>query len=80
MSASAIERARLLLATVLGLAVEAIGDDAGVTTVPAWDSLAHVRIVLRLEEDLGRALAPDEVLAMRDLNGIASILQTDAEA
>lgn len=69
------QRARALLAAVLGLDGGDIPDDAGMTTLAAWDSLAHVRIVLRLEQELGRALEPEQVLALRDLRGLAALLE-----
>jgi acyl carrier protein len=69
-----LEHARSLLADVLGLEPGQIPDDAGMTTLAAWDSLAHVRIVLRIEQDLGRALIPEEALGIGDLSDIARLL------
>jgi len=43
-------------------------------TLAAWDSLAHVRLLLRLEKEAGRTLGPDEALSIRDVGGIARLL------
>ncbi len=76
MSAASVLRARALLADVLGLEPGALPADAAPANVAAWDSLAHVRLVLRLEEELGRSLAPEEVLAIRDVDAMAGLLHT----
>ena len=69
-----LDRARSLLAGVLGLDTSQVGDTAGMNTLAAWDSLAHVRLLLRLEKEAGRTLGPDEALSIRDVGGIARLL------
>ena len=69
-----LDRARSLLAEVLGIDPSQVEDTAGMTTLAAWDSLAHVRIILRLEKEVGRTLEPDRVLSIRDLGGVAQVL------
>ena len=73
-----LERARLLLADVLGLPAAEIPDDAGIGTLAAWDSLAHVRIALRIEQEVGHALGLESVLSLRDVAGIAEVLKRPA--
>ena len=69
-----LDRARNLLAEVLGIDPAQVEDTAGMTTLAAWDSLAHVRIILRLEREVGRTLEPDQVLSIGDLGGVAQVL------
>ena len=69
-----LDRARSLLAEVLGIDPSQVEDTAGMTTLAAWDSIAHVRIILRLEKEVGRTLEPDRVLSIRDLGGVAQVL------
>jgi len=79
MTESALDRARLLLADVLGMPVADLPVDAGITTLAAWDSLAHVRIALRVEEETGHALDLESVLSLRDVKSVAKVLgQGDA--
>ena len=42
-----------MLADILDRSVETIPVDASIFNFPAWDSLAHVRLMLALEEATG---------------------------
>jgi acyl carrier protein len=66
--------ARALLAEALGCPVESVTPDAAIGTLPAWDSLAHIKVVLALEERIGRALSTDEILEIASLESIAALL------
>jgi acyl carrier protein len=48
-----------VMATVLGVPVEAIGPDASQDNLKSWDSLKHMNLVLALEETFGVQI-PDE--------------------
>ena len=69
-----LDRARSLVSEILGLDAGAVSDAASAETLEAWDSLAHLRLVLRLEELLGRQLAPDEILEATSLASVAALL------
>lgn len=71
---TAPEQARRLLAEVLGVDAGALDETASAETLEAWDSLAHMRLVLRLEEELGRQLTADEILEATSLPEVAVLL------
>ncbi len=48
-----------VIASVLGVPVETIGPDASSDTIPGWDSLKHMNLVLALEQTFGVEI-PDE--------------------
>lgn len=48
-----------VMATLLTVDVSAIGEDASMDTLPTWDSLRHMNLVLALEEEFKVAI-PDE--------------------
>ena len=48
-----------VMATVLGVPVSAVGPDASADTIPGWDSLRHMNLVLALEQAFGVEI-PDE--------------------
>jgi acyl carrier protein len=48
-----------VMATVLGIAADSIGDDTSMDTVEAWDSIKHMNLVLAIEEEFGVSI-PDE--------------------
>jgi acyl carrier protein len=43
------QRLRNVLEAVLGPTAGSLGDDDGPGTVPAWDSIAHLNLILALE-------------------------------
>ena len=69
-----LDRARILLATALGLGPEALPDDVSPRTCKAWDSLAHVRIALAIETERGTPLSAEEILGLAGLEDIAALL------
>lgn len=48
-----------VMAVVLGVPAESIGEDTSMDTVKSWDSIKHMNLVLALEEEFGVAI-PDE--------------------
>jgi acyl carrier protein len=48
-----------VMATVLEVPAESIGPDTDMDTVPSWDSLRHLTLVLALEQEFGVQI-PDE--------------------
>lgn len=48
-----------VMATVLAVPLDAIGPDASADTIPSWDSLHHMNLVLALEQTFGVEI-PDE--------------------
>jgi acyl carrier protein len=75
---AAAVRARSLLAEALGCPVEAVAPDAAIGTLPTWDSLAHLKVVLAIEERIGRALSTEEILEVTSLESIARLLEARA--
>ena len=69
--------ARALLAAAVGLEIDQIPEDASIFTFEAWDSLAHARIVLGIEEAIGHALPPEQLFEIDSLQSIARALAAD---
>ena len=76
MTAELIE-ARTLLADAIGVETAAVPEDAGLGTFERWDSLAHMRLILALEQRIGRLLDPDEAVAIDCLADVARLLNSD---
>ena len=73
-------RARELLAHALETDMTAIGADAAIGVVETWDSLAHMRLVNAIEENLGRELSPDAIVSIASVKDVAAILERGADA
>lgn len=69
-----ITTARTLLAEATGRSDDSIREDATVGNFPGWDSLAHMRLILALEERLGRLLTSEEVTGIRSIDDVATLL------
>ena len=63
-----------IIAKALGVSEESITAETNLVTTTEWDSLAHFRIVLSLEERLGRALDPAEIITLVDFASIKALL------
>lgn len=48
-----------VIGAVLAVPAETIDDQTSTDTVPSWDSLAHLNLILALEEEFGIEI-PDE--------------------
>jgi len=66
--------ARQLVASALDLELAAVGAADDLDSLPAWDSLGHVKVILALEAALGRTLAVAELAQVRGVAEIARLL------
>ncbi|WP_333712812.1 acyl carrier protein [Yoonia sp.] len=72
------DNATRLLAEALGLDPAAVDENVSIDQTPTWDSLAHFRLMLALEEHLGRKLTPVEVVSVRDFQTVSRLLRSTA--
>lgn len=71
---SPFEDARRIVADALHVDPVTIGADASVTDTEGWDSIAHVNIMLVLEERAGGAIPPERVAHLLSVAAIADFL------
>ena len=69
------EKIRMLMAEALRLPVERIGTDAAIGTVPNWDSTAHMRMMIALEDEFGINLDESRMIEMTSLAKIRSTVE-----
>ena len=50
---------KLIMATMLSVDASSINEDSSMDSVPSWDSLRHMNLVLALEEEF-KVTIPDE--------------------
>ena len=74
----AYKLAGALLATALKIEPDAVDAGAALGITPEWDSLAHMRLILALEERLGRQLEPETIVGITNLDQIAALLAADS--
>jgi acyl carrier protein len=71
-------RARKAIANALKCSLDAVGSDASVDTLPQWDSIGHVSIILEVETELGRKLLPEEIAGIGSVADLALLYETQA--
>lgn len=75
MTETAELKARNAIAKALKCAPDAVDADASVETLPDWDSIGHVNIILEVEGDLGRPLLPEEIAGISSLADVVLLYQ-----
>jgi acyl carrier protein len=67
--------AKKLLAEAIHADAATVPDTARIGSFERWDSLAHLRLILALEEMIGRQLDPDEAVEIESLQDVAALLK-----
>jgi acyl carrier protein len=68
-------RVRRIVSSVLGVPEASISDDTSPDTVPTWDSMQHLQLVLALEEEFGLHFEVEEIEAMQRVTVIVSLIE-----
>ena len=61
---SEMDRVKKIMAAVLSVDIETIGDDSSVDDMEAWDSLRHINLIIALEQEFGISLPDEEVASL----------------
>ncbi len=70
-----IKEAKNLLSSVLAIESDAIQDEATNESVPGWDSLALMQLMVSLEELYGIRVSIRDVESLKSVLGIAELIQ-----
>lgn len=74
------EKARELLAAALNLPEQDVDNSTMIGVTQQWDSLAHMRLMLALEEALGSELDMEAVVniaSLSDVEATLSVVESD---
>lgn len=74
MSAAKTDRIHTVVSQVFGVSSDDISDASSPDTIPGWNSLAHLNLVLALEAEFGVALSPEDTMEMLSVGLIRHIL------
>ncbi|MFC4313392.1 acyl carrier protein [Steroidobacter flavus] len=69
------QRIKAVMARIMGVSPESIGDDASPANVARWDSLRHMKLMLALEEEFNVELSEEQIVGMTDYAQIAKTLK-----
>lgn len=71
-------KARKAIASALKCSLDLIGPDASVESLPQWDSIGHVNIILEIETELRRKLSPEEIAGIGSVADVALLYEGQA--
>jgi len=69
------DRIRTIMAEALRLPADRVGADAAIGTVPNWDSTAHMRMMIALEDEFGIELDEGRMVEMTSLAKIRATVE-----
>jgi acyl carrier protein len=72
------ERVYQIVAAILRMPEESLDAASSPDTIPNWDSLRHLQLVLALEEAFGIRLTSEEIEAMHSVGVILAIVEMHA--
>jgi acyl carrier protein len=67
---------RDIVSSILRVPSESVDHATSPDTIPDWDSLRHLQIVLALEEAYGLQFTVEEIEAMQSVRVIAAVLES----
>ena len=77
MTSNYSEKAISCLASITGCNPADLSPDDTIETVDKWDSLNHMRLVLHLEEILGKQLETEEAMSLFTVHAISELLERE---
>ena len=69
-------RAAAIIARAFNIQGE-VPADADMASLPAWDSMNHVALLLEIEKELGRTLRSEEIGGIDSVRSIARLLAAE---
>ena len=68
------DQLRKLLAEVLGISEELVTDAMTLLNTEAWDSFAHLELIVAIESEFGVSLSADDIAGMTSFAAIRTTL------
>jgi acyl carrier protein len=75
-----MQQLRQLIARALNVPATSVQDTSSMESTEAWDSLAHMDVILLIEQHYNINLEGDEIADMQSVQAIAAILKAKGVA
>lgn len=72
MNAALLEEVRQTVAEVFFVDVAAVTADSSPESIPAWDSIGHLNLILATEQRFGVTFDPDQIPQLTSVQSIAT--------
>ncbi len=70
-----LDRVQTVFSDVFQIAREQVRPDSSPDTIPNWDSLQHLNLVLALEQEFQVQFTPEEIEQLLSVELVASLLE-----
>ncbi len=64
-----------IIARIMKVPADQINETSSPETVPQWDSLKHIQLILAIEEAFGLQFADQEIVGIKDVRSLLSLLR-----
>lgn len=68
-----------IVAAIMGVPAGGVNQDSSPASLPPWDSLRHMKLILAIEEAFGLQLSDEEIVSMTDVRSIAALVERKRE-
>ncbi len=75
-----MDKLKQVIADALQVPVESVADDCSPATLPQWDSLAHLNLIMSLEQEFNVKFTIKEIVELQDVPTIRRFLQDKKSA
>jgi citrate synthase len=72
--------ARQIIAEVFGVSPDSVGEDLEFHSIPEWDSINHVKLMLALEQRLGVEIGADQLIELASVSKIRQFLSEHGQS
>jgi len=70
MSDDCVDQVRQIVADIFGVSVDDVTADSSPQSIESWDSMAHLNLVLSLEQAFGVNFAPEEIAELISVSAV----------
>lgn len=70
------QKARAILSSVMSIPSASINNSVRIGAIKQWDSITHMNLVLSIEQEVGRKLAPSEFLEIEGFESLKAFFET----
>lgn len=74
MSNAVLDQVREIASDLFNVPAQQLGPESSPDTVPDWDSVQHLNLVLTLEQRFNVSFGPEDIEQMRTLSAIADLV------
>jgi acyl carrier protein len=72
---SVLETVREIASDVFAVSIDRIESGSSPDTIPSWDSLHHINLVLSLEQEFGLQFTPEDMMEMLSIELIVLLVE-----